>query len=149
MYFQVKIVINSKIVKNKFTFYFLPCEFTVGGFLVQNSPADCDRSRTPFEPPSATGKRPHPKLLFSFHFFQFSSIFQVPARGFENFQVRAIGVGFRHGIAPMAEIFHRGRAINATVLETVAPMARSQFLPIWTIKLTIFFQIMSQYLSND
>ena len=48
------------MVKNKFTFHFLPCEFTIGGFWVQISTADCDQSRRSFEPPSEAGKRPHP-----------------------------------------------------------------------------------------
>ena len=63
-------------VKNKFTFHFLPYEFTVGGFLVQYSPADCDQSRTQFESPSATGKRPHPKLHFHSIFSSFHPYFR-------------------------------------------------------------------------
>ena len=60
VFFKPKEVINSEIVKNKITFHFLPCEFTVGGFWAQISTADCGQSRRPFEPPSETGKRPHP-----------------------------------------------------------------------------------------
>ena len=48
------------MVKNKFTFYFSPCEFTIGGFWVQTSTVDCDQSKKAVEPPSEAGKRSCP-----------------------------------------------------------------------------------------
>ena len=82
---------------------------------MQNSPADCDQSGTQFESPSATGKRPHPKLHFHSIFSSFYPHFRSLQEDLKNFRsaplVQVSGMGprqwrkFNTEVGPLARMF--------------------------------------------